>query len=121
MQITTIDLFKQASKSWNLRFDETVKQYGFIKNKGEHCVYKKVSVSIVSFMVLYVDDILLIENDIPTLQEIKTWFGKCFSMKDLGEAIFIIGIKIYEDRSQRFLGLSQNTWHRQGLEEFQDA
>jgi len=47
-----------------------------------------------------VDDILLIGNDIPTLQEIKTWLGKCFSMKDLGEASYILGIKIYGDRSQ---------------------
>lgn len=95
MQIIVINLFKQVSKSWNLRFDETVKQYGFIKNKVEHCVYKKVSVSIISFMVLYVDGILLIQNDIPTLQEIRTWLGKFVSMKDIGETIFIIGIKIY--------------------------
>ena len=62
---------KQASRSWNLRFDETVQQYGFIKNEDEPCVYKKVSGSIVSFLVLYVYDILLIGNDIPTLQERK--------------------------------------------------
>ena len=38
---------KQASRSWNLRFDETVKQYGFIKNEDEPCVYKKVSGSMI--------------------------------------------------------------------------
>ncbi|KAI5390298.1 hypothetical protein KIW84_075560 [Lathyrus oleraceus] len=27
--------------SWNLRFDETIKQYGYIKNEDEPCVYKK--------------------------------------------------------------------------------
>ncbi|KAI5443592.1 hypothetical protein KIW84_012294 [Lathyrus oleraceus] len=27
--------------SWSLRFDETVEQYGFIKNEDEPCVYKK--------------------------------------------------------------------------------
>ena len=37
---------KQASRSWNLCFDETVKQYGFIKNEDEPRVYKKVSGSI---------------------------------------------------------------------------
>ena len=58
---------KQASRSWNLRFDETVKQYGFIKNEDEPCAYKKVSGSMIIFLVLYVDDILLIGNDIPTL------------------------------------------------------
>ena len=34
---------KQASRSWNLRFDEVVKGFGFIKNGEEACVYKKVS------------------------------------------------------------------------------
>ena len=88
---------KQASRSWNLRFDEAVKEFGFIKNEDEPCVYKKVSGSAIVFLVLYVDDILLIGNDIPTLQNVKSWLGKCFSMKDLGEAAYILGIKIYRD------------------------
>ena len=29
---------KQASRSWNLRFDEVVKGFGFIKNGGESCL-----------------------------------------------------------------------------------
>ena len=55
---------KQASRSWNLRFDEAVKQFDFIKNEDEPCVYKKVSDCIIVFLILYVDDILLIGNDI---------------------------------------------------------
>ena len=31
-------------------------------------------------------------------------------MKDLGEAAFILGIKIYRDRSRRLIGLSQSTY-----------
>ena len=77
---------KQASRSWNKRFDEAVNKFGFIKNQEESCVYKKVSGSKIAFLVLYVDDILLIGNDIPMLESVKTWLGKCFSMKDLGEA-----------------------------------
>ena len=59
---------------------------------------------------MYVDDILLIENDIPTLQSVKSWSGNCFSMKDLGEATYILGIKIYRDRSRKLIGLSQSTY-----------
>ncbi|GJS99345.1 hypothetical protein Tco_0820515 [Tanacetum coccineum] len=44
------------------------------------------------------------------LQEVKDYLGKCFSMKDLGEAAFILGIKIYKDRSRRLIGLSQNAY-----------
>ena len=58
---------KQASRSWNIRFDEVVKGFGFIKNEEEACVYKKESGSYVAFLILYVDDILLIGNNIPML------------------------------------------------------
>ena len=51
---------KQASRSWNLRFDEAIKEFDFIKNEDESCVYKRVNGSAIVFLVLYVDDILLI-------------------------------------------------------------
>ena len=97
---------KQASRSWNLHFDEVVKEFGVIKNEDEPCVYKKLNANAVVFLVLYVDDILLIGNDIPTLQNVKSWLGKCFSMKYLGEIAYILGIKIYKDRSRKLIGLS---------------
>ena len=71
-----------------------------MKSEFESCVYTKFSGSVVTFLVLYVDDILLIGNDIPTLEEVKSWLGKCFKMKDLGQAACILGIKIYRDRSR---------------------
>ena len=58
------------------------------------------------FLVLYVDDILLIRNDVAVLQGIKVWLSSQSFMKDLGEASFILGMKIYRDRSKRLLGLS---------------
>ena len=101
---------KQASRSWNLRFDQKIKEFGFIKNDDEPCVYKKTSGSYITFLILYVDDILIIGNNIPMLKDVKAWLSKCFTMKDLGEAAYILGIKIYRDRSKRLLGLSQSTY-----------
>ena len=75
---------KQASRSWNIRFDEVIKSFGFIKNLDEPCVYKKVSGSAIAFLVLYVDDILLIGNDAPIISSIKLFLSQKFSMKDLG-------------------------------------
>ncbi|KAL4301844.1 hypothetical protein GQ457_10G007880 [Hibiscus cannabinus] len=109
---------KQASRSWNLRFNEAIQEFGFIRNEDEPCVYKKFSGSIVSFLILYVDDILIIGNDISTLQSIKTWLSSCFSMKDLGEASYILGVKIYRDRSRRLLGLSLSTYIDKVLKRF---
>ncbi|GJV75645.1 retrotransposon protein, putative, ty1-copia subclass [Tanacetum coccineum] len=101
---------KQASRSWNKRFDEEIKRFGFAQNLDEPCVYQKASGSNVTFLILYVDDIIIMGNHIPSLQSVKDYLGKCFSMKDLGEAAFILGIKIYRDRSKRLIGLSQNAY-----------
>ncbi|KAJ9557500.1 hypothetical protein OSB04_012114 [Centaurea solstitialis] len=109
---------KQASRSWNLHFDERIKEFGFAKSEFEPCVYTKFSGSIVTFLVLYVDDILLIGNDVPTLQSVKEWLSKCFQMKDLGEAAYILGIKIYRNRSKRLIGLSQSTYIDEVLKRF---
>jgi hypothetical protein len=50
-----------------------------------------------------VDDILLFGNDIPMLESIKASLKKSFSMKDIGEASYILGIRIYRDRSKRLI------------------
>ena len=109
---------KQAYRSWNIRFDETIKDFGFLQNLDEPCVYKKTRGSAVVFLVLYVDDILLIGNDVSVLQSVKIWLSKNFSMKDLGEATYILGIKIYRDRNKRLLGLSQSTYIDKMLKRF---
>ena len=54
----------QAPRSRNICFDELIKAYSFIQTFVEACIYKKVSGSSVAFMILYVDDILLIRNNI---------------------------------------------------------
>ncbi|KAL3509738.1 hypothetical protein ACH5RR_029139 [Cinchona calisaya] len=84
---------KQVSRSWNIRFDEIIKEFEFIKNKDEPCVYKKVSRSTIVFLILYVGDILLIGNNIHILQSVKVWLSKNFSMKYLREATYIPGMR----------------------------
>ncbi|GJT47451.1 retrotransposon protein, putative, ty1-copia subclass [Tanacetum coccineum] len=64
----------------------------------------------VTFLILYVDDIIIIGSHIPSLQSVKDYLGKYFAMKDLGEAAFILGIKIYRDRSKQLIGLGQNAY-----------
>ena len=81
-------------------------------------MYKKVSGSAIIFLVLYVDGILLIGNNVLLLTKVKGWLSGKFSMKDMREAAFILGIKIYRDRSRRLLGLSQSTYIDKVLKRF---
>ncbi|GJW68676.1 retrotransposon protein, putative, ty1-copia subclass [Tanacetum coccineum] len=70
---------KQESRSWNKRFDVEIKKIGFTQNPDDPYVYLKASRSIVAFLVLYVDDILVMGNNVTMLQEVKSWLCKCFS------------------------------------------
>ncbi|GJW78954.1 retrotransposon protein, putative, ty1-copia subclass [Tanacetum coccineum] len=86
------------------------RKFGFTQNRDEPRVYLKASGSNVTFLILYVDDILIMGNNIPMLQDVKSYLGRCFAMKDLGEAAYILGIKIYRDRSRRLIGLCQSAY-----------
>ena len=73
----------------------------------DQCIYHKVSVSKIIFLVLYVDDILLASNNLGLLHEVKRFLSLQFDMNDMSETSYIIGIKIEIDKSQQILGLSQ--------------
>ena len=61
-------------------------------------MYKRHQDKVVMFLVLYVDDILLIGNDIRLMSSVKVWLSSQFDVKDLGEANFILEIKLWQDR-----------------------
>nr|GFB03903.1 hypothetical protein [Tanacetum cinerariifolium] len=52
------------------------------------------------------------------LQSVKSYLGRCFAMKDLGEAAYILGIKIYRDRSRRLFGLYQSAYIKKILKRY---
>ncbi|GJW40973.1 retrotransposon protein, putative, ty1-copia subclass [Tanacetum coccineum] len=95
-----------------------IKRFGFTQNLNEPCVYQKASGSNVTFLILYVDDIIIMGNHILSLQSVKDYLGSCFAMKDLGEVAFILGIKIYRDRSKRLIGLGQNAYMEKILKRY---
>ena len=69
-------------------------------------MYKKHQDKVVMFLVLYVDDILLIGNDVGVISSVKVLLSSQFDIKDLGEANFILGIKLWRHRKNKMLGLS---------------
>ena len=109
---------KQASRSWNIKIDQAIKSFGFEQNLDEPCVYKRHQDKVVIFLVLYVDDILLIGNDVGVMSLVKIWLSGQFDIKNLGEASYILGIKLCRDHKNRILGLSQARYIDKVLEQF---
>ena len=109
---------KQASCQWYLKFHEVITSFGFEENIMDQCIYQKVNESKICFLVLYVDDILLATNDKSLFYEMKQFLSKNIDMKDMGEASYVIGIKIHRERSRGILGLSQETYINKVVERF---
>lgn len=109
---------KQASRQWYYKFHQVISSFGFEANPVDDCIYQKFSGSKFVFLVLYVDDILLASNNIGLLHETKRFLTKKFEMKDLGDASFVLGIRILRDRSRGILGLSQTSYIDTVLDRF---
>ncbi|CAL2255843.1 unnamed protein product [Prunus armeniaca] len=114
----TIYGLKQASMRWYFKFHKTVSSYGFEESITDQCIYLKKCGSRFIFLVLYVDDILLATNDHNLLKDTKEVLSNNFGMKDLGQAVLVLGIKIQRDRARGLLGLSQKTYIERILKRF---
>jgi hypothetical protein len=93
---------KHASRQRYLKFDETIRKFGFKKNEEDNCIYTKFKNEKFIFLVLYMDDILLASSDIHLLLETKGFLSSHFDMKDLGEASYVLGIEIHRDRKKGY-------------------
>jgi hypothetical protein len=105
---------KQASREWYLEYPNVVSSFGFVENIMGHCIYQKVSGRKPCFLILYVDDILLATNNKDLLYEVKQFLSKSFDMKDMGDASYVIDIKI--QRVRRILDLSREPYINKVLE-----
>ena len=96
---------KQAPKQWHEKFDKVLLSNGFLINEADKCVYSKFDDNIGVIICLYVDDMFIMGTCLDVVIETKKFLSSNFEMKDMGEADFILGIKIR--KSNRGIMLSQ--------------
>uniref|UniRef100_A0A2N9HIT7 Reverse transcriptase domain-containing protein n=1 Tax=Fagus sylvatica TaxID=28930 RepID=A0A2N9HIT7_FAGSY len=109
---------KQSSMQWYLRFHDSITSLDFEMIEEDHCVYLKRSRRSILILLLYVDDILLARNDMDSIVTTKKWLSFTFEMNDMGEANFVLRVKITRDRSKKLLSLTQGTYINKIVERF---
>ena len=80
------------------------------------CIWNSNSGFVILF--LNIDDILFVGNSKKMISTAKRWLSSNFEMKDMGEASYVLGVKIVRDRVKRFLDLSQKTYIKRMLEHY---
>jgi hypothetical protein len=91
---------KQSPRMWYKKIDTYMLGLHFIRSKEDHCVYFKLIGDHLIYLVLYVDDMLLIGNNKEIIQDVKNELSSKFDMKDLGSSNFILGMEI-KKRSEK--------------------
>jgi hypothetical protein len=92
---------------WYQNFNTYILGLDFTRRKFNHYVYFKLVGDCIIYFFLFLDDMLLIENDKEIIQDVKIQLSSKFDMKHLGATSFILGMEIKRDREKRKIWFNQ--------------
>ena len=75
-----------------------IEKFGLQKSKSDHLVFYKTSQVGIILLVMYVDDIIIIGNDMAGISSLKSFLLGQFHTKDLGMLKYFLGVGSYEKR-----------------------
>lgn len=88
---------KQSSRCWNKKFSDFLLNYGFNQSMADPCLFHGVFQSKKVFLILYVDDILLLCEDEGTLNDIMKVINKNFEATICKSGSFV-GMEIDQNK-----------------------
>jgi hypothetical protein len=110
---------KQSPRQWYKRFTQFMLGQGYTRSPYDPCVYfRKVRDGSFIYLLLYVDDMLIVSKSIREIDNLKKTMSMEFEMKDLGEARKILGMEIVRDRESGRVWLSQKAYLQKVLQRF---
>ncbi|CAH9073755.1 unnamed protein product [Cuscuta epithymum] len=84
---------KQAPCAWFHRFNSFLLSHGFACSRSDNSLFIFRRNSGIIYLLLYVDDIIVTCNSLKLVNHFLSLLNKCFSMKDLGDLHFSLGIQ----------------------------
>jgi len=84
---------KQATRAWFRLFSDYLEGIGFHKSKSDYSLFIYHHQDILIFLLIYVDDILITGNNSTIIFQFIEKLGTQFSMKDLGNLLYFIGME----------------------------
>jgi len=94
---------KQASRQWNLELTKFLSKNGFRQSKSDYSLFTKTSKGLCTFILVYVNDLLIAGDDINNIIEIKALLHQAYTINDLGLARYFLGVEIARSSSGTFL------------------
>lgn len=89
---------KQASRLWNAKLSNALKEIGMQQSKTDLCLYFNVKEN--SYIAVWVDDLILFTSQENMRDMLKEQLKQHFEMKDLGQASQCVGLNITKKAMQ---------------------
>jgi hypothetical protein len=89
-----------------------------VRSKVDHCIYSKGEGEHFIYVASYVDDLLLIGNNMDTIKEVKKQLSSNFDIKYISVAKVILGMDIKRYLDARKLWLNQTKYIETTLKRF---
>lgn len=108
---------KQAPRAWYAKLQETLQQFGLQPSAADPGLYYATAEGATLFIIVYVDDLLIAGTQKEVTDMLEKLKAK-FSIRDLGDATYFLGMEIKRDRKARTLKLSQTKYTKDILRRF---
>ncbi|WKA06371.1 hypothetical protein VitviT2T_024274 [Vitis vinifera] len=96
---------RQASRQWYSKLSSSLLKFGFSQAKSDSSLFiKQTSTSFIALLI-YVDVVIIASNDLKEIDAVKKFLHESFTIKDLGELKYFLGIEVA--RSAKGIVLSQ--------------
>lgn len=87
---------KRAPRCWNDKFNSFMLQNNFCRSISDCCLYFKIEKNVKVFVLLYVDDLMILGNETIAVNDFKQKLNAAFKMKDLGRISNYLGLHIVQ-------------------------
>ncbi|CAI7846443.1 unnamed protein product [Closterium sp. NIES-54] len=101
---------KQASRQWYLKLRGVLEEIGFTPSTADHSLFMLGEGEQRSFMVVYVDDILIFSPSSDLVKEVMLKLQDKFKCKALGDVNFYLGLHIERDVEKRCMRVHQRKY-----------
>ena len=94
---------KQASRQWNKELCAFLKTLSFKQSTQDYSLYTRTQDGEFLVILVYVDDILVTGTSMSHIEDVKLALDKAFTIKDLGQLTYFLGIEVYRNADDIFL------------------
>ena len=101
---------KQAGRIWSTLFSEWLVSWGMVRSPLDVCLYTYSSGKSILLALVYVDDVLIADNDTDLRARFVKDVAARFPIEDKGDLRWFLGIAIERDIAARTLRLSQELY-----------